>query len=157
MLTTQKGHELPSFSFLAAPGATNWRVVTLDLRVPYVFISYAIKEGRSWLSQTSIFWRHEDVLDFCKEVSGDKSRKILNISLLRPEGQGAARTGNWEWAIVKEIFSGQFEDSGLHFPLYVTEDGKRFGGLNLGSNEAQKALERVFPTTKRPNKRKAPD
>jgi hypothetical protein len=153
LLTTEKGHEVASFPFLTGSGVIAWRVVTLDLRVPYVFISYAFKEDRRWLSQSSIFWRHEDVLNFCKDIKGDKSRKILDISLLLP---GAHDSGaSWSLTPVEEIFAGQYKDSGLDFPLYVTVNGDKFGGLgNPGSNGTHGALEKVFPTTKRRSKPK---
>lgn len=152
MLTTEKVHELRSFPFLTESGVTAWRAVTLDLRRTYVFISYALKEGRSWLSQTSIFWRPEDVLDFCKGMKGAKSRKILDIFILSSSHQKGS--GSWNWEPVKEIFSGEYEDSGLEFPLYITVSGEKFGGRNFGPRETNDRLERIFPTA---NRRRKPE
>jgi hypothetical protein len=151
LITTEKGHEL-QFPFLAEIGVVAWRLVTLDNRRPYVFISYASKEGRCWLSQTSVFSRHEDVVDFCKNVKGTKSRKILNISILFPSQQDGVES--WSWVPVKEIFSGEYKDSGLDFPLYVDINGEKIGGLNFVPHKTTDALERIFPTANRRSKPK---
>lgn len=141
MLTTDKGHEVPSFPSHIGSGVTAWRVVTLDFKIPYIFISYAFKEDRSWLSQTSIFWQHKDVIDFCKDVKSDKSRKILDIFLLLPPMKKSAVS--WSLAVVKEIFTGKYEDTNVEFPLYVTVNGDKIGGPgNLESHEKYDALEK---------------
>lgn len=149
LLTTQQEHALPSFPFAAGPGVSTWRVVTLHLGIMYVFVSYAIKQGRGWLSQTSIFWRHEDVLAFCKQVNKDKRRKLLDVYLLVPTPQDAAH--RWSFVPIGEVFVRQDNDHDGDFPLYVTVDGETVGGLSFGSPDDtsspidHQALERVFP------------
>lgn len=148
VLTTQVGHEVVSFPYLNGAGITAWRVVTLDVRVHYVLISYALKEGRSWQSQTSLLWRQEDVLTFCRDMRGDKSRKMLNVSLLSPLDKNAS--GGWGLTPIREVFAANYEGTCLDFPLYVSFGGDRFGGANnLRSYQRLSELERVFPTTKR--------
>lgn len=149
MLTTQQEHALPSFPFAAGPGVSTWRAVTLHVGLPYVFVNYAFKQGRGWLSQTTIFWRHEDVLDFCKQINKDKRRKILDMFILTPATQEIAH--KWAFVRVGEVFAGKYDDTDIDFPLYVTESGETFGGLGVGGPEdvsapgAREALERVFP------------
>jgi hypothetical protein len=122
-------------------------MVTLHLDMPYVFLTYAIKDGREWISQTSIFWRHEDVLDFCKEIKNDKSRKLLSVFLLRPAGPGMDTS--WAWSPVKEVFAGKYPDCDLDFPLYVTVEGEEYGDTGyFGPHETYESLEQIFPAAK---------
>lgn len=149
MLTTQREHELPSFPFSAGPGVSTWRVVTLHLGVVYVFVNYAIRQGRGWLSQTSVFWRHEDVLAFCRQANKDKKRKLLDIFMLVPATQETAH--KWSFVPIRDVFVRYDDDAEGDFPLYVTVDGEIVGGLSMGEPEENstdgylQSLERVYP------------
>lgn len=84
MLTTQPSHEHRSVPYLAEPGAIFWRDVTLTVAMPYILVSYEISNGGGWLPRTSLFWRDDDVVSFCRDVIIDQSRKIVDILLLLP-------------------------------------------------------------------------
>jgi hypothetical protein len=149
LLTTQKEHCLPGYPFSSGVGVQTWRAVTLHFGLPYVFVNYALKQGRAWMSQTTIFWRHEDVLAFCHQVNRDKERKLLDVFMLLPAAQDIAH----QWCVVpiKEIYVSRIEDGDTDFPLYVTVDDEVVGGLSFGADNESVAsfdyrtLPRVFP------------
>lgn len=149
MLTTQKEHYLPGYPFSSGAGVQTWRAVTLHFGMPYVFVNYALKQGRAWMSQTTIFWRHEDVLAFCQQVNKDKKRKLLEVFMLLPAAQDLAH----QWCVtpIKEIYVSQIEDGETDFPLYVTVEDEVVGGLSFGSvnddvaSSDYRMLPQVFP------------
>ena len=149
MLTTQKEHRLPGYPFSSGVDVQTWRAVTLHFGLPYVFVNYALKQGGAWMSQTTIFWRHEDVLSFCQQVNRDKKRKLIDIFMLLPTAQDTAH----QWCVVpiKEIYVSRIEDAELDFPLYVTAEDEIVGGLSFGAADDDVALRdyrmlpRVFP------------
>lgn len=149
MLTTQKEHHLPGYPFSSGVDVQTWRAVTLHFGMPYVFVNYALKQGGGWMSQTTIFWRHEDVLSFCQQVNRDKKRKLLDVFMLLPKAQDTAH----QWCVVpiKEIYVTRIEDAELDFPLYVTVEDEVVGGLTFGTGNDGVAsidyrmLPRVFP------------
>lgn len=101
------------------------------------------------MSQTTVFWRHEDVLAFCQQVNKDKKRRLLDVFMLLPAEEGLAH----QWCVVpiKEIYVSQIEDGEMDFPLYVTAEGEVVGGLSFGGADDGVAsvdyrmLPRVFP------------
>lgn len=149
LLTTQKEHLLPGYPFSSGAGVQTWRAVTLHFGLSYVFVNYGLKQGRAWMSQTTIFWRHEDVLAFCQQVNKDKKRKLLDVLLLMPSAKDLAH----QWCVVqvKEIYVTEIEDGEIDFPLYVTAEDEVVGGLSFGASDDDIAssdyrlLPRVFP------------
>lgn len=101
------------------------------------------------MSQTTIFWRHEDVLEFCQQVNKDKKRQLLDVFMLLPDEEDLAH----QWCVVpiKEIYVSQIEDGEIDFPLYVTLEDEIVGGLSFGTaNDGvasvdYRMLPRVFP------------
>lgn len=148
MLTTQREHELPTFPFAAGPSVQTWRTVTLHVGVMYVFVSYSLKHGRGWLPQTTVFWRHEDVLKFCIAANKDKKRNLIEVFLLIPNLQESPH--QWSFLPIQEILTKQEDQTEVAFPVYVTADGTLLGGAGFGqASEAaeivdQEALEKVF-------------
>ena len=148
LLTTQKEHFLPGYPFSSGAGVQTWRAVTLHFGMPYVFVNYALKQGRAWMSQTTIFWRHEDVLAFCQQVNKDKKRQLLDVFMLLPASQDTAH----QWCVIpiKEIYVRRLEDAELDFPLYVTVEDEVVGGISFGAIDVDTAaceyrnLSRVF-------------
>lgn len=148
MLTTQQEHELPLFPFSTGGGVTTWRAVTLHLGTPYVFVNYAIRQGRAWLSQTTIFWRHEDVLSFCRATNKNKKHRILDIFILTPATHELAH--KWSFVPIREVLVWKDEEEDDEFPIYVTNEGETVGGLGFvpyddaPSYVEHGALERIF-------------
>jgi len=103
------------------------------------------------MSQTTIFWRHEDVLAFCKQVNKDRKRKLLDVFMFLPSAQDTAH----QWAVVpiKEIYINRIEDAELDFPLYVTVDDDVVGGLTFGADNDDakpsdyRMLPKVYPVS----------
>lgn len=108
------------------------------------------------MSQTTIFWRHEDVLAFCQQVNKDTKRKLLDVFMLLPSGQDCEH----QWCVmpIKEIYLSQIEEGELDFPLYVTVEDAIVGGLSFGADSDGVALidyrmlPRVFPNVAKTGK-----
>jgi hypothetical protein len=149
LLTTQKDHLLPGYPFSSGAGVQTWRAVTLHFGISYIFVNYGVRQGRAWMSQTTIFWRHEDVLAFCLQVNKDKKRKLIDVFMLLPAEQDLAH----QLCVVpiKEIYVSRIEDGETDFPLYVTVEDEVVGGLSMGAandsvpSSGYRMLPRVFP------------
>lgn len=68
MFVTRLDHELQNGSFIWAAGTQAWRAVTFELAVPYVLISARHEEANCRITETSILWRDEDVLELCRDA-----------------------------------------------------------------------------------------
>jgi hypothetical protein len=121
MITTHEAHEAPMFSI--GPGFSTWRTATLTFGMPYVFVNYGLKDGRSWSYQTSILWDSNDVLDFCRRLRKNKLAKIVDISLLEPFRRDKKQS--WRWTKVLEVRS--FEDNCVDHPVYINDAGEAVG------------------------------
>lgn len=76
-------------------------------------------------SQTSVLWREDDILDFCREIRGDNLREITSCSLLMPfDGNGS---NEWRWIPIKELWGRRASSSGYTYPVYVAMDGGTIG------------------------------
>lgn len=141
---------MPNFPFASGSAVHTWRAVTCHFGVTYVFVSYAFRTSGGWLPQTTMFWRHEDVLAFCQQVNKDKKRKLSEVFLLVPAEPASGH--QWQTVSIKEIYLSQLEED-FDFPLYVTADGQTIGGLTfdasdesaLDSNVDYGPLTKVFP------------
>lgn len=157
LLTTQHEHNLPNFPFAAGSGVKTWRAVTCHFGITYMFVSYAFRTSGGWLPQTTIFWRHEDILAFCQQVNEDKKRKLLSVFMLVPAEPASGH--QWLTVSIKEIYVMQLEEA-MDFPLYVTVDGQTVEGLTfdgsdekgLNGNVDYGSLPRVFPVSLPRNK-----
>lgn len=109
--------------FSTGPGFSTWRAATLTMGLPYVFFTYGLKDGVSWIYQTSIIWDSNDVLDFCRRFKNNKSAKIIDISLLEPFIRGKKQT--LRWSRILEIRS--YEDGDVEHPVYITGAGEAVG------------------------------
>jgi hypothetical protein len=118
MITTYEAHKAQMFSM--EPGFLTWRTATLTLGIPYVFVNYGLRDGRSWIYQTSIFWDSRDVLDFCLRLKNDKSVKIVEISLLQPFRRAKKQT--WRWSKIREVRS--YVEGAVEHPVYITDAGE---------------------------------
>jgi hypothetical protein len=121
MLLTSIDHEFPQFPFMATAGTQAWRSVALELAIPYVLVNFAVKEDRTWLSQTAILWRDEDVLDFCRNGNAGSNRRIRNIAVLVPPSRD--RSPSWSMVQVKDIWSGTIFGFGTQLAFYIGLDG----------------------------------
>lgn len=139
MITTDKAHEAPLFSM--GSGIATWRAATLSLGMLYVFINYAFKEERHWVNQTTILWDPRDVLQFCRCCSGDKSLKIIDISLLEPYRRGKVKT--WRWTPVSNIRLWVKDD--VELPIYFTDAGEAVGLTREEVKQKMKSIYRARP------------
>lgn len=135
MITTHEADKAVVFS--AEPGFTTWRSATLELGMLYVFVNYGLKEGRSWVYQTSILWDSRDVLDFCRGIKNNPSAKIVDISLLEPLRRGKTQT--WRWTKVLQIRL--WDEDSVEHPVYFTDAGEAVG---LTPEEAKKKMKQIY-------------
>lgn len=116
-----------------------WRAVSMELRIPYFFICHAIEEGGAWLHETCLLWREADVVDFCKEVSQDPDRKIVQLSMLVPSED----IGRWYLQDLKEIWSES--DGCSQSPIFIAHDGQQLGRSKQNKSAISvKFRERVY-------------
>ena len=139
VITTDKAHEAPMFSM--GPGIATWRAATLSLGMLYVFINYAFKEGRHWVHQTTILWDPRDVLQFCRTCSGNKSLKIVEISLLEPYRREKVNT--WRWTSVLNIRL--YVEDDVEIPVYFTDAGEAVGLTREEAKQKMKSIYRARP------------
>lgn len=139
MITTDKAHEAPLFSM--GSGILTWRAATLSLGMLYVFINYAFKEGRQWVNQTTILWDPRDVLQFCRTCNGNKSLKIVDISLLEPYRRGKLNT--WRWTSVLNIRL--YVEDDVEIPIYFTDSGEAVGLTQEEAKQKMKSIYRARP------------
>lgn len=143
MLATEDRHEYPAFPFSQASGSKIWRLVSLELQIPYFFVNYAFMEGDDWVSQVSILWKEDDLLDFCREVQGDSSTKIIQIALLAPPSTSEIKT--WRMITLKEIWRGRIRDHQHREMVYVGIEGDRLLSSLATDDESQiELLERIY-------------
>lgn len=148
MLTTSNSDVFGGIEVGLEPGSTAWRAVNLLLRTPYIFITWASREGPAWLTQSVILWRPEDVLQCCVDLKANKSRKILDLAVLLPVS--AKRAHGWRWIPVKEVWGSVLTGDVLAYPVYVGFDGERIGGFGeLGSIDIARPAKRVFASPRR--------
>lgn len=134
MITTHAAHQAPMFQI--GPGISTWRTATLTFGIPYVFVNHGLKDGRSWIYQTSILWNSNDVLDFCKSLTNCKSAKIVDICLLKPFREDKVQT--WRWIKVLEVRS--YEENSVEHPVYITDGGEPVGLTPDGETRKMKLI-----------------
>lgn len=140
MLRTKDCHEVAELSLLQEDDVKMWRAVSLELRVPYYLICHGCKDGRIWIDETCMLWREKDVVDFCKDVSQDTGKKILQILMLLPT-DGAER---WQMVEVKEIWS-DTSCANMRPATFIDSDGRLFGSTGLRQSCGQsKANQRIY-------------
>lgn len=121
-MATDVTHEMRGH--LVRPSTQTWSTVTLDPVTLYVFINHATKDGRNWLYQTSILWKHDDVLNFCRDFKNEKSRKIVDIWLLEPFFEGSIRTRRWTTVLEIKKY---VEEPYPAIPVFFTDAGQAVG------------------------------
>ena len=144
MLVTEDRHEYPAFPFSQATGSKIWRLVSLELHLPYFFVNYAFKEGEQWVSQVSILWKEEDLLDFFRQIHGDSSTRIIQVALLAPPGTNEIKA--WRMITLKEIWRGKIHGYEHRELVYVgIDDEKLLSSLATCDVSQIELLERVYP------------
>lgn len=104
MLVTKLGHEVLGGPYVWEANTQVWRAVTLELMTPYILVTVQYRETGYWQSETSIFWRDEDVLALCREArSANSQSKVKRIALLLPPSSRSRAT--WRIRAVREVWS----------------------------------------------------
>jgi hypothetical protein len=155
MITTDDRYEFTILPFMQAPGTKVWRLVGLELRLPYFFVSYACKEGKAWISQTSLLWHENDVLNFCQEVGDDISKKIHQIALLVPPDPDNIRA--WRMFTLKEIWTGRIRGEDRQSAMVcVGMDGERVVKSMVTDDESRiESIEIAYRSTVAVDKNRA--
>jgi hypothetical protein len=132
MLVTRLDHELQNGPFIWAPGTQAWRAVTFELAVPYVLVSVRHEEANCRITETSILWRDEDVLELCRDSRANTAQKITRIALLLPPGN--AGKANWRIRLVKEIWTKFSRENSASGISYYGANGLRIGATATDEN-----------------------
>lgn len=140
MITTYDTDEAVLLS--AGPGLKTWRTATLTSGMLYVLINYGLKEGRSWVYQTSILWDSRDVLEFWRNFKNNKSAKIVDISLLEPFRRDKVNT----WRLTKVLQIKLYKEDFAEHPVYFTDAGEAVG---LTPEEAKQKMKLIYKSRSR--------
>jgi hypothetical protein len=107
-------------------------------------VGYACKEGEVWISQASLLWSEDDLLNFFQEVQDDSSMRICQIALLMPSGSNEIET--WRMVTLKEIWTGRIRDHHQRAMVYVGIDGERLLKFLAAYDESQiELIEMAYP------------
>jgi len=139
MLKTVNDHEVSGFALMHGNGVRMWRAVSMELRIPYFLVCHAFKDGNAWLHETCLLWREADVVDFCKEVSSDANRKIVQLSMFLPDSEA----GRWSLEELKEIWS-EGDDNGPRSPIFVAYDGRHINHGERNASAIANAKEKIY-------------
>lgn len=150
MLTTNPTQVLEGRTLPNEGDNTTWRSVSLELWIPYVFITYSCKENSIWLSQTSILWIEEDILAFCRHFRGETTRKITDISLLLPD-EGKPEFAR-RWVPVSELWSYPRSASRGAYPIYISMQKEQIGDTDQTMPKFTKKSGKLLYRRKRPSK-----
>ncbi len=121
MLITNASHEFHSIAFVGDTDTKSWRSVELELRIPYIFLTYKTEVAtEAWVSQTSILWRDVDLIRACLELQQSSTNEICEISLLMPGLETDAVS--WKLKHVEEVWEGR-ERSGSNAVAYTLNEG----------------------------------
>jgi hypothetical protein len=126
LLTTNNSRRLETVPPLSESDFTTWRAVNLELWIPYAFITHSTKEETLWLSQTTIFWIEDDILDFCRAFRGNRMRKIVDFSLLLPNDNEKSSFQR-RWVQIRELWSRKAPASAETYLVYISMEKERIG------------------------------
>jgi len=141
MITTSDLHEVKPFPFMRTPGFKTWRTAGLDVWRPYFLLSYACKEGRTWVSQAMILWCEQDLKGFCEQARDGVSTRIHRITRLVPPEPSQSEM--WQPVPIKEIWHrrGDSEQDEL---LFVAEGHARQFSRTFNDHPNLQQMKKIF-------------
>ena len=141
MITTSDLHEVKPFPFMRTPGFKTWRTAGLDVWRPYFLLSYACKEGRTWISQAMILWCEQDLKGFCEQARDGGSTRIYRITRLVPPEPGQSEM--WHTVSIKQIWHrmGGSEQDEL---LFVAEGHARQFNRTFKVHPSSQQMKKIF-------------
>lgn len=144
MLLTDDRHGVAGVSRMLGAGLRLWRAVSLELHVPYYLVRFSVVEGASQITQTTILWRDEDVLEFCEEVQMAQDQKILQIARLCPPIEG--KEDEWDLTALAAVWKGTDQKTGQSAVIFFRKNGERIALKGGGSYAAEIDLvQQVYP------------
>jgi hypothetical protein len=133
VITTDDRHEMQMFPFMRLPGVKAWRLVGLELRRSYFLVIYGCKEKRTWVTQTALLWKEDDLRDFCDEANVNSAIKIYKIAMMVPPEP--TNIDVWDWKVLREIWSCEIKDCMRGALLYVPLEGDRIFSPHVAVDE----------------------
>jgi hypothetical protein len=125
-------------------GVRLWRAVTLELHVPYFLVRFSVEDGPAWVSQTTLLWREEDVVEFCEVVQMDPHQQVLQIARLSPPKEGVQ--DGWDMMTLAEVWKGTHLKTEQPTIVFVTKNGERVASRGSKAHDAEIGLvEQVYP------------
>ncbi|XLZ71439.1 hypothetical protein ABT364_05580 [Massilia sp. SR12] len=141
MITTNETHEVKPFSFMPISGFKTWRTAGLDVWRPYYLMSFACKEGRTWISQAMLLWCEQDLIGFCEQAGSSKIIKIHKITKLVPPKSG--HIAMWDAVAIREIwnYGDRSDDVDL---LLIADDANQQTKLQVIDHSSSREMEKLF-------------
>lgn len=141
MITTNETHEVKPFSFMPPSGFKTWRTVGLDVWRPYYLMSFACKEGTTWISQAMLLWGEQDLIGFCEQAGSSATIKIHQITkLVPPQPKHIAM---WHAVKIREIWRCADRSADIDL-LLVAEDANQQTKLKVIDHPRLGEMEKLF-------------
>lgn len=141
MITTNDQHEVQPFSFMRTPGFKTWRTAGLNVWKTYFLLSYACKEGRTWVSQGMLLWCEQDLLGFCEQACENPSKRIYQITKLVPPEPD--QIGMWRSVAIKEIWHCTGSDQRDEL-FYVAEESNQQSSRSANDQQNSRRMKKIF-------------
>lgn len=141
MISTNEQHEVKPFPFMRTPGFKTWRTAGLDVWKHYFLLSYACKEGRTWVSQGMILWCEQDLMGFCDQARESPTKKIYRITKLIPSEPD--QVAMWRSVEIKEIWRGTGEGRQEDL-FFVADDCDQQASLHSSEKWNSNRMEKIF-------------
>lgn len=137
MLMTVPNNEVKPFGLLQQSGMKVWRMVSMEMNIPYYLMVHQKLENSKWLTTQGLFWRLEDVLQMAETIKADTKRKLNRVFLLAPDWM--AKGLSWQMMEIKEIWLAEATGSDFSGCLhaYTTQCGIELTSLPfINENES---------------------
>lgn len=86
---------------MLAPQSQCRRRAQLELAIPYLFLTYRVREGTCWVTQTELYWEVDQLLACCVALAGDDRFQLVQIALISPSWMN--RSEGWQMGTIHEI------------------------------------------------------
>lgn len=137
MLITNDRYEVTDHPYWLNQGQRMWRLIDMELQVPYFLISYDVREGDCWCNQTALLWRLNDLLGFFHQILANENERVRQVAMLIPSATNPK--DGWEMNNIREIWTARDPKDKHTVVTYVTQNGRRY--QNHPSSTSEDELE----------------
>lgn len=129
MLMTKNCHKIHLVGDVESPDEQVWSQISLNLFIPYAFVTHSIEVDVGSVFQTSILWREPEILNFFENAD-----TALDVSLLVPSKFG--NPVKWRWLPIREVWRCKPLSSEDAFPMYVSTEDEKILGIGIAEYDA---------------------